>query len=96
LFVPQSKESESRWAGGAHLSLSKGLLSAFVLLILEFPFHFNTNIDPFNDQCPPAPQTSAGDVLVSVNPYKKLALYTLDVVDAYKNKSLLSHLPPHM
>lgn len=41
-------------------------------------------------------QTSAGDVLVSVNPYKKLALYTLDVVDAYKNKSLLSHLPPHM
>jgi len=44
----------------------------------------------------PPSQTSAGDVLVSVNPYKKLALYTLDVVDAYKNKSLLSHLPPHM
>jgi myosin heavy subunit len=41
-------------------------------------------------------QTSAGDVLVSVNPYKKLALYTLDVVDAYKNRSLLAHLPPHM
>ncbi|XP_059485067.1 unconventional myosin-Ia-like isoform X3 [Neocloeon triangulifer] len=40
--------------------------------------------------------TSAGDVLVSVNPYKKLALYSLDVVEAYRTKALLSHLPPHI
>ncbi|CAB3388404.1 Hypothetical predicted protein [Cloeon dipterum] len=40
--------------------------------------------------------TSAGDVLVSVNPYKKLALYSLDVVEAYRNRPILSHLPPHI
>ncbi|XP_071449354.1 unconventional myosin-Ia-like [Hetaerina americana] len=39
--------------------------------------------------------TYVGNVLVSVNPYKNLALYSCDVVEAYRCRGLLE-LPPHI
>lgn len=40
-------------------------------------------------------QTYIGNVVVSVNPYKKLALYTTEVIHAYQRYSMYE-LPPHM
>lgn len=39
--------------------------------------------------------TYIGNVLVSVNPYKKLALYSADLAEAYVKKGLFQ-VPPHM
>ena len=40
-------------------------------------------------------QTSVSTLLVSINPYKKLSLYTPDVIDKYRNHCL-HQIPPHM
>ncbi|GBO15015.1 hypothetical protein AVEN_186474-1 [Araneus ventricosus] len=40
-------------------------------------------------------QTYIGNVVVSVNPYKKLALYTTEVIHAYQRYSMYE-LPPHI
>lgn len=40
-------------------------------------------------------QTSIGNVLVSVNPYKKLLIYSPEVIDVYRCHCL-HQLPPHM
>ncbi|GFT88678.1 unconventional myosin-Ia [Nephila pilipes] len=40
-------------------------------------------------------QTYIGNVVVSVNPYKKLALYTTEVIHAYQQYSMYE-LPPHI
>ena len=40
-------------------------------------------------------QTNIGTVLVSINPHKKLPLYTPDVIDIYRCHCLYE-LPPHM
>lgn len=42
-----------------------------------------------------APQTYVGTGLVSVNPYRRLALYTPEVIHAYRS-SCVFQLPPHM
>lgn len=39
--------------------------------------------------------TYIGNVLISVNPYKKLALYSADLVESYVKRGLFQ-LPPHM
>jgi len=39
--------------------------------------------------------TYIGNVLVSVNPYKKLALYSADLVETYVKRPPFQ-LPPHM
>lgn len=39
--------------------------------------------------------TYIGNVLVSVNPYKKLALYSTDLAETYVKRGLFQ-LPPHM
>lgn len=39
--------------------------------------------------------TYIGNVLISVNPYKQLALYSADLVEAYVNRGPFQ-LPPHM
>lgn len=36
-----------------------------------------------------------GNVLVSINPYKKLALYSTDLAETYVKRGLFQ-LPPHM
>lgn len=40
-------------------------------------------------------QTRIGDAIVSVNPYKKLPIYTDSNVDLYKGTSTYEN-PPHM
>lgn len=39
--------------------------------------------------------TYIGNVLISVNPYKQLALYSADLVETYVNRGPFQ-LPPHM
>lgn len=39
--------------------------------------------------------TYIGNVLISVNPYKKLALYSADLVESYVKRGPFQ-LPPHM
>lgn len=39
--------------------------------------------------------TYIGNVLISVNPYKKLALYSADLVEGYVSRGPFQ-LPPHM
>lgn len=39
--------------------------------------------------------TYIGNVLISINPYKKLALYSTDLAEVYCKKGLFQ-LPPHM
>lgn len=39
--------------------------------------------------------TYIGNVLISINPYKKLALYSTDLAEAYVKRGLFQ-LPPHM
>lgn len=40
-------------------------------------------------------QTYIGTVVVSVNPYKKLDLYTPDIIEEYRSRNIYE-LPPHM
>lgn len=40
-------------------------------------------------------QTYIGNVLVSINPYKQLAVYTPELVHQYRTKGPFQ-LPPHM
>ena len=40
-------------------------------------------------------QTNVGNVLLSVNPYKKLLIYSPEVIDVYRCHCL-HQLPPHM
>ena len=40
-------------------------------------------------------QTYIGNVVVSVNPYEKLPLYTHSVVEEYRSRNIYE-LPPHM
>ena len=40
-------------------------------------------------------QTYIGNVVVSVNPYKPVSLYTHDIIDEYRNRNMYE-LPPHM
>lgn len=39
--------------------------------------------------------TYIGNILISVNPYKKLALYSADLVESYVKRGPFQ-LPPHM
>lgn len=69
----------------------------------NFKFHFPQN-SVFN--CTPiifrsnmflisSFQTFLSTLLVSINPYKKLSLYTPDVIDKYRNHRR-HHMPPHI
>lgn len=40
-------------------------------------------------------QTYIGTMVVSINPYKKLAFYSPEVIAAYQHHNMLE-LPPHM
>ena len=40
-------------------------------------------------------QTAVSSLMVSINPYKKVSLYTPDVIDNYRSHCL-NQLPPHM
>lgn len=40
-------------------------------------------------------QTFIGQVLVSVNPYKNLNIYSNEIIEEYRNVNLYE-LPPHM
>ena len=40
--------------------------------------------------------TALGDVLISVNPYKKLSIYGPDIVSMYKSAKTSSNTAPHI
>ncbi|XP_012941963.2 unconventional myosin-Ib [Aplysia californica] len=44
---------------------------------------------------PSCPQTYIGNVVVSVNPYEKLPLYTHGVIEEYRSRNIYE-LPPHI
>ena len=40
-------------------------------------------------------QTNIGTILISINPYLRLPLYTPSVIDEYRNRGI-KQLPPHV
>ena len=40
--------------------------------------------------------TNIGDILISVNPFKMLPLYTPQVMETFRSASTISEMPPHV